>query len=194
MNNYYKKHQKQIEDLSYKPRLLLHVCCGPCSLYPLYYLKDHFRITVYYTNSNIYPITEYDHRLWELERYLDALDAPIELVVPKYDVSYQKRLAPYALEKEGLRRCAKCYAYRLKDSYEYAKTHNFEYFSTIMSISRHKNSDYLNYLGNKLEEEDKGPKFLFADFKKGNGESLNKQFNHVMKLYEQNYCGCLYSK
>ena len=193
MNNYFKVHQKQIQELSYRPRLLLHVCCGPCSLYPLYYLKKYFRITIYYTNSNIYPLEEYDHRLKELERYLQMLDAPIELIIPSYDRDYQKKLAAYAFEKEGFRRCVKCYSYRLLDAYDYARKHDFAYFSTIMSVSRHKNSNYLNYIGAKLSKAD-GPKFLFADFKKANGEVINKKCNQIIDLYEQDYCGCLYSK
>ncbi|MBR2577649.1 MAG: epoxyqueuosine reductase QueH, partial [Erysipelotrichaceae bacterium] len=47
MNNY-QKHLKQIRELTYRPTLLLHVCCGVCSVYPLLYLSSYFDITVYF--------------------------------------------------------------------------------------------------------------------------------------------------
>jgi predicted adenine nucleotide alpha hydrolase (AANH) superfamily ATPase len=61
----YQKFLKQIEEvkkLDYKPTLLLHSCCGPCSCYPLIVLKDYFDITIFYNNSNIYPKEEFDLR------------------------------------------------------------------------------------------------------------------------------------
>ena len=58
----YQKFLKQIEvvkALDYKPRLLLHSCCAPCSCYPLLVLKDYFDITIFYNNSNIYPESKF---------------------------------------------------------------------------------------------------------------------------------------
>ena len=54
MNNY-QKHLKQINELKGKPTLLIHICCGVCSVYPLQYLRKYFDITIYFSNSNIYP-------------------------------------------------------------------------------------------------------------------------------------------
>ena len=56
-----------------KPRLLLHVCCGPCSTIPLERLKDYFDITLLFNNSNIYPKKEHDRRYEELNRYIDRI-------------------------------------------------------------------------------------------------------------------------
>ena len=44
-------------------RLLLHACCGPCSLEPLrLLLEEGHDITIAYMNSNIHPQEEYLHR------------------------------------------------------------------------------------------------------------------------------------
>ena len=53
-----------------KPSLLLHVCCGPCSSYVIKELSEYFHITIYYSNSNIYPIDEYQRRYQELLHFI----------------------------------------------------------------------------------------------------------------------------
>ena len=50
---------KNKEEEKTVPSLLLHSCCAPCSSYVLEYLSDHFNITVFYYNPNIYPAEEY---------------------------------------------------------------------------------------------------------------------------------------
>ena len=56
-----KKHEEKGE----VPTLLLHSCCAPCSSYVLEYLSQYFSITLFYYNPNIYPPTEYEHRVEE---------------------------------------------------------------------------------------------------------------------------------
>ena len=48
-----------INNLDYRPKLLLHSCCGPCSSYVISFLTNYFDITVLYYNPNIEPIDEY---------------------------------------------------------------------------------------------------------------------------------------
>ena len=73
MKSYFREFQDMVHNLSERKSLLLHVCCGPCSVYPLLLLDQYFDITIYYGNDNIYPREEYDKRLRELERYLDYI-------------------------------------------------------------------------------------------------------------------------
>ena len=193
MNNYVKQFNEEISKLSGRPNLLLHVCCGPCSVYPLYFLNRYFKITVYYANANIYPYEEYQKRLSELLRYLKMIDRDIEIIIAPYHRDYQKQLAEYAFEKEGKHRCVKCYALRMKEAYDYADEHGYDYFTTIMSISDHKNADYINHIGQLLEKSGQ-TRFLYADFKKQGGIDKNRLMNQKLDLYHQNYCGCLFSK
>ena len=79
----YQKFLKQIEEvkkLDYKPSLLLHCCCAPCSCYPLLVLKDYFDITIFYNNSNIYPKSEFDLRLETLKSYVENINNEYDVV------------------------------------------------------------------------------------------------------------------
>ena len=71
--NYYKASLKELTEIDKKgrkPKLLLHVCCGPCSCFPLLFLCPHLDVTIYYYNSNIYTQAEYEKRLGELKKFL----------------------------------------------------------------------------------------------------------------------------
>jgi len=195
MNNY-QKHLKQISELKGRPKLLLHVCCGVCSVYPLIYLRKYFDITIYFTNSNIYPYDEYLKRLSAVNDYLNILkDNDIKLIVAPYDYeSYDKKLVTLKDEPEGGKRCLTCYTLRMEETYKYASKYGYDYCTTIMSISNRKNADYINTIGEKLEMLYPNVKFLYADFKKGDGITQNDKMNKELGLYHQNYCGCKYSK
>ena len=194
MNNY-QKHQKQILELKGKPTLLIHICCGVCSVYPLKYLKDYFNITIYFSNSNIYPYAEFEKRLDALKQYLNYLnDNSIKLIVDKYDNdTYMKLLEPLQDEPEGGKRCKLCYELRMRRTFEYAQNHNYDYVTTVMSISNRKNAEWINEIGEKLNLEYPNTEYLYADFKKGDGITLNDSMNKDLNLYHQDYCGCIYS-
>lgn len=194
MNNY-QKHITQIQNLKGKPSLLLHVCCGVCSVYPLKYLKQYFNITIYYANSNIYPYEEYEKRLNAVKQYLDILDdKDIKIIIPKYDNdSFNDIISTYKDEPEGGKRCYLCYETRMNEAYKYASDHKYDYFTTIMSISRRKNADWLNEIGEKLQLLYPNTKYLYADFKKADGITENEKMNKKLNLYHQSYCGCVYS-
>lgn len=71
-------------------KLLLHACCGPCSLEPTRLLKAAGHdITIYYANSNIHPAEEYEHRLATLRAW--AADAGFEVLEGPYDRQRGKR-------------------------------------------------------------------------------------------------------
>lgn len=193
--NYQKILQNTIENLNNRPKLLLHVCCGPCSTIPLKILKEHFDITLFFSNSNIYPKEEHDRRLEELKTYLiKSHNEDIPLVINDYDgESFHHILEPYKDLKEGYERCRVCFKTRFIQGFEYAYKNGFEYFGTVMTISRYKNAQDINKIGEKIQENYPTVKWLYADFKKNNGYEdsliICKDFN----LYFQEYCGCKYS-
>lgn len=194
MNNY-QLHLKQISELKGRPELLIHICCGVCSVYPLQYLRQYFKITIYFSNSNIYPYEEFERRLNALKEYLDYLNDPeIKLIVDTYDnESYTDKISIYYNEPEGSKRCYLCYTLRMEETFKYAKKHNYEYCTTVMSISNRKNADWINEIGAKLEEKYQPVKYLYADFKKNDGITKNDQLNKQLNLYHQDYCGCIFS-
>ena len=195
MNNY-QKHLKQINELKGKPTLLIHICCGVCSVYPIQYLRQFFDITIYFSNSNIYPYEEFNKRLDALKQYLNYLqDSSIKLIVDKYDNDeYMKKLEHLKDEPEGGKRCKLCYELRMEETFKYASKHNYDYVTTVMSISNRKNADWINEIGEKLNNKYSNINYLYADFKKGDGITKNDILNKQLDLYHQNYCGCIYSK
>lgn len=194
MNNY-QKHQKQISELKGKPTLLIHICCGVCSVYPLQYLRQYFNITIYFSNSNIYPYDEFEKRLNALKQYLAYLqDDSIKLIVDTYNnEEYMKNLESLKDEPEGGKRCKLCYELRMEETFKYANKHLYEYVTTVMSISNRKNADWINEIGEKLDKKYQNTKYLYADFKKGDGIIQNDALNKGLNLYHQDYCGCIFS-
>jgi len=194
MNNY-QKHQFQIQNIKGRPSLLLHICCGVCSVYPLIYLRQFFDITIFFSNSNIYPYEEFEKRLDALNNYLSILnDDRIHIIVDKYDNDYWlKQLNHLKDEPEGGKRCRQCYSVRMEESFRYAQKHKYDYCTTVMSISNRKNADWINEIGEELEKKYPDVKYLYSDFKKGDGITKNEQMNKELNLYHQDYCGCIYS-
>ena len=193
--NYQREMEEEIKRLNgRKPRLLLHSCCGPCSSAVLERLLEHFEITVLYYNPNIEPEEEYRRRLSEQTRLLSLLPEKISLLPCEYDHEAFSRFArDMAACPEGGERCLKCFALRLDETAKQAKAHGFEYFTTTLSVSPHKNADNVNRIGAAAGEK-YGVRCLMADFKKKNGYLRSLQLSKEYDLYRQDYCGCLYSK
>ena len=192
---------------SQKPSLLLHACCGPCSSYVIEYLSEYFNITIYYYNPNIFPQAEYERRLEELQKFLPrfekAVANDVKLVKEYYDseefysatkVREEKELQT---QSERGERCRRCYEFRMKKAFAYAKENGFDYFTTTLSISPHKDAQMINEIGRALENTntaDDQTKFLPSDFKKRNGYLRSTQISKEYGLWRQDYCGCAYSK
>lgn len=204
-----------------KPRLLLHACCGPCSSAVLERLADHFKITIFYYNPNIHPAAEYERRLEELALFLNRrknkqqADTAINLVRADYNIGdfftavNIEEFPERAQESERGERCFACYRLRMKKAALYALENGFDYFTTTLSISPHKDSEKINEIGAALEKElsdaelaSNAPlrqkpaalRYLYADFKKQNGYKRSLEISAEYGLYRQDYCGCIYSK
>lgn len=197
---------KQISSSTTKPKLLLHACCAPCSSYVLEYLLNYFDITIYYYNPNIHPKSEYIRRLSELKSFLPNFiqqknNSPLELIETPY-IAEEFFLAvntqietELQTEKEKGERCRRCYFFRMKKAYEYAFEHNFDWFTTTLSISPFKDATKINEIGKELEKiHAQGPKFLTSDFKKKGGFKRSLELSSEFGLYRQDYCGCVFSK
>lgn len=171
--------------------ILLHVCCGPCSLgaiEPL--LGDGARIVLYYYNPCIID--------GEFERRLDALRTVAEhyalpLVVPPHDYSaYLSYAAPHASEREGGERCGLCFADRLGASAEYAFANGFDAFTTTLTVSPHKDSRRIFSIADEISDRI-GVPFLPRDFKKRDGFKLSCRLAAELGIYRQRFCGCEFS-
>lgn len=187
--NYDKLMNEQISSFGKtKPRLLLHCCCAPCSSAVIERLKEFFEITFYYYNPNIFPEQEYNLRKEEFKKL------NINLVAEDYNhqefINITKGLEN---EKEGGLRCRACIAQRMKQAFYYASKNGFDFVTTTLSISPHKDANYINELGEHLQQNF-NVKYLYADFKKQNGYLRSIQICKDLKIYRQDYCGCEFSK
>jgi len=194
--NYHKEALKLIESLQgRRPRILIHVCCGPCSTHPLKFLHQYFDITVIFHNSNIYPQSEYERRYQTLvafvERFNQEVGANVQIVKPSYDNDeFNRHLEPYREELEGGTRCFICYRKRMDESMAYAASHGYEYFTTVMTVSPHKDSQIINKIGQALVKKHPSVKYFHSDFKKGDGFLEVGRLSRQYGLYRQSYCGC----
>lgn len=197
--NYQKELDKTIEEITNKnivPTLLIHSCCAPCSSYTLEYLSKYFKITVLYYNPNIFPKEEYEYRISEQAKLINAMnfENPVEFISTEYTpMDFYNNIKGLEGEKEGGKRCEKCFEIRLEKTAIMAKEMGFDYFVTTLSISPMKNSALLNKIGKELEDK-YNVKYLLSDFKKRNGYKRSVELSKIYDLYRQDYCGCVYSK
>lgn len=205
--NYHKMLLEIIENVKtqydHKPSLLLHACCAPCSSYCIELLSQVFQITIYYYNPNIHPQAEYERRLNELKKFLtqfpQAIQDNVKLVQAEYNIedffqATNVRNEPeLQTEAERGERCRRCYNLRMSKAWDYASSNGFEFFTTTLSISPHKDSMMINEIGFNLPLS-VTTKYLPADFKKNSGYLRSTQLSKEYGLWRQDYCGCVYSK
>ena len=157
-----------------RPKLLLHACCGPCSSAVLEKLCRYFEITVLYYNPNTWPAEEYYRRGEELKKFVaQAHPLGVTVIEDHYDPQ-------------------EFYSLRMRRAAQYAKEHGFDWFTTTLSISPHKDAAHINQIGQELEAEF-GIRHLPSDFKKQNGYLRSLQLSEEYGLYRQDYCGCEFS-
>lgn len=176
-----------------KPKLLMQVCCAPCSTTVMYRIKDDFDIDMYYYNPMIYPASELDKRTGEVAKLSKRMGLEARLIVPENDIRDFYDIAKIRMETpEGGMACYACYKLRLEETAKYAKENNYDNFCTTLSISPYKNSKWINEIGKDLEEKYQ-VKYLYSDFKKRNGYKMSIDLSKKYDLYRQSYCGCVFS-
>lgn len=188
----FKEKLKEISHAEIKPRLLLHSCCGPCSTYVIKLLQPYFDITIFYYNPNIFPNSEFDLRLETQKKLLSQLPFEVDLIV-EHDSHrvFLDKVEPYKDLGEKSIRCYECYKFRMLKLKEVACKLGFDYFTTTLSVSPHKNSDWINEIGNSISMPN--CQYLYSNFKKENGYLESTTLAKKYDLYRQDYCGCEFS-
>ena len=186
--DYNKLMHEEISSFGGKPKLLLHCCCAPCSSAVIERLKDYFEITFYYSNSNIFPKEEFETRLNEFKKL------GVNIIPAEYDHDkFLSLVKGREEEKEGGLRCQICIAERLHNAFEFAMLNNFDLVTTTLTISPHKDCEFINTLGEQLQQKF-GVNYLYADFKKQNGYLRSIEICKELGIYRQDYCGCEFTK
>ncbi|MDZ7263335.1 MAG: epoxyqueuosine reductase QueH [candidate division KSB1 bacterium] len=175
-----------------RKRLLLHTCCAPCVVVPVERMADQYDITCFFFNPNIQPAEEYRRRLAELERIRDRL--MVEVIIPPYDADQWLELVRgLEGEPEGGRRCAVCFRMRLEATAQAAIAGQFDFITTTLTVSPHKNAELINQIGQQIGET-YGVAFLEENFKKKDGYKRSIELSKAYQLYRQDYCGCIFSQ
>lgn len=194
--NYSVKCENILNNLDSKKKELLHSCCGPCSSYVISYLTNYFDITILYYNPNIYPYDEYLKRKQEQIKLINEIDCSNNLDIMDCDYDndlYEKCIIGLENEPERGNRCMVCYNLRMEKTAKMAKECNYDYFCTTLSVSPYKNSEWINKIGEKLQNK-YNINWLYSDFKKKDGYKQSILLSKKYNLYRQDYCGCIYSK
>ena len=169
--------------------LLLHACCGPCSLEPVKYLREEgFEPTICWTNPNIQPIEEHDKRPKTLLAWADEVaHVPVIVAEDRRDL-WEAKVAPAGLAREA--RCRACYRVRLEESCRVAKEEGFHYISTTLVVSPYQLFDACHEVLSKLAPK-YGLEEVWRDFRPHYPESVTD--SRALGMYRQNYCGCRFS-
>lgn len=168
-------------------KVLLHMCCGPCSIYTLKSLRSEgLDVSGYFYNPNIHPYTEFLKRLRTLENY--ALISLLPLTIDKgYEV---EEFLKGALEY-GKDRCLFCYRMRLEKAFKEGQARKVDAVTTTLLYSKHQRHDDIRSTGEELGGK-YGIEFLYRDFRVGWKEGIEE--SRRLNMYRQQYCGCLLSE
>lgn len=172
-----------------KEKLLLHICCAPCSAYLISEkLIKNFNITLYFYNSNIDSLEEYERRLFWVKKI--AEDYNLKLEVEPYDhVSWLDKIRGLEKEPERGGRCVVCYFDRLEKTAILAKKLRINNFYTTLITSPFKDLNKIKELGQKLAK-DYYLNFLDLDFDRANLYQKSIELARQNNFYRQKYCGC----
>jgi len=170
-----------------KRSILLHICCGPCAIYPLKRLRElGFSVTGYFYNHNIHPYKEYLRRLETVRQF--AADEKLELIIGG---DYQLEEFLQNVADKYSNRCVYCYESRIKKTAEHAKQHEFAAFTTTLLVSPYQKHDLLVQIAKDVSANI-GIRFVEEDFRSGWSECVNQSRERA--YYRQPYCGCIYSE
>lgn len=168
--------------------LLLHACCGPCSLEPLRVLREQgFLPTIVYVNPNIQPHDEYVRRLETLRAW--AAGENVEVVEGPYEAErWEREVARYGTNR--LARCQACYRLRLEGAATLAAELGCAHMSTTLAVSPYQLFDACGgELGRICAHA--GLTAVWQDFRPLYPQATTRA--KELGLYRQNYCGCRFS-
>ena len=168
-------------------RVLLHVCCGPCSITVARELLDQgAEIEGLYYNPNIHPLAEYARRRDGALEVAARLGFPLTVL----DAEYDPRVFFRAVNGREDARCGACYGLRLGRTAALARERGFDAFSSTLLYSKYQQHDDIADQGAALAGD--GLEFLYRDFRSGWGEGI--RISKEWGIYRQQWCGCLYSE
>ncbi len=184
----------KIETPNKDDKVLLHSCCAPCSSAIIEcMMANGIHPTVYYYNPNIYPFEEYEIRKAEAKRFVTSQG--LSFVDADYDYDgWKEGVCGMENEPERGRRCLQCFKMRLLQTARYALEHGFTTFTTTLASSRWKSLEQINEAGRWASEQVEGVTFWEQNWRKGGLQERRNQLLKEYGFYNQQYCGCEFSR
>lgn len=170
-----------------KPRLLMHVCCGPCAIHPFKVMSEKHEIAAYYYNPNIHPETEYARRLSTAKSFCEEQGA--RFISGPHDPEQYFHAIGSSRVKPA--RCGHCYSLRLSAVASAAAELGYDAFTTTLLVSPHQDREAILAAGQTAENRS-GARFLAEDFRDGFRDA--QRISRDLGMYRQEYCGCRYSE
>jgi len=167
--------------------IFLHICCGPCSIYPLTQLRARgIEVHGYFYNPNIHPYREFKQRIQGVRQLAETTALEVEIETQYGLTEYLRKVVFH--EKE---RCPLCYAMRLEPVAKKAKEQGYDAFSTTLLYSKYQDHECIRTIGTALSRKYQID-FYYQDFREGWQQGIDLAIE--MNLYRQPYCGCIYSE
>ncbi len=168
-------------------KILLHTCCGPCSIYPVKTLRENnYDVMGFFYKNNIHPYTECVKRQQALEKYANQIELKV-IYQDEYDL--EGFLQKIIFREKN--RCNVCYHDRLLTTALIAKKGKFDFYSSTLLYSKFQNHELIKSFGESIGKT-VGIDFYYENFRAGwkEGITISKQ----LEMYRQQYCGCIYSE
>lgn len=178
-----------------RPRLLLHACCGPCATVCVERLLPDYTVMLLWHNPNLYPLEEHERRLVAARQVAEHFGVGM-IEIPPDPADWLQTISSvegWESQQEGGSRCKLCMALRIARTALEASQRGFDYFSTSLLVSPHKNAGVLRMMMGAAAEENPPAQAAAVDFRKRGGFARSVQLSKQLGLYRQDYCGCQYS-
>ena len=168
-------------------KILMHACCGPCTIYPTGVLQNEgFEVMGFFYRHNIHPYTESLRRQDALQTYAEQVDLKL-ILQEEYDLEGFIQNVAYR-ESD---RCRYCYHDRLRSTALLAKRGEFDCFTSTLLYSKFQKHDLIRTVGESVGKS-VGVPFYYQDFRNGWREGVDA--SKELGMYRQQYCGCIYSE
>lgn len=168
-------------------KLLMHICCSNCALYPISALRDRgIKVKGLWFNPNIHPFAEYRNRLNSLKKLEFLWDLDMEYMDYYGLTEYVRNVAG-----NENRRCEYCYTVRLETAAKKAIALKADAFTTSLLVSPFQKFGLIAEIGRSMQDR-YSVEFFSEDFRSGFNEG--RRTSRDLDLYRQKYCGCIYSE
>jgi predicted adenine nucleotide alpha hydrolase (AANH) superfamily ATPase len=148
-------------------------------------------IVSFFYDPNIHPFSEYQLRLLDVKYSCEKLG--IKLIEGEYDFdNWIKAVKGLEKSEEKGDRCTVCFDKRLQTTAQKAIELGHSSFTTTLLISPLKSQEKLKNIGETIAYKN-NLKFIFKDYRSGQGIGLQAKEVKNNSLYRQDYCGCIYA-